>query len=374
MRRRRGTVGVAPVPSSAVGALDEAWYADGSWNLDRLHALAARARARDSFSCRYPVALSTWSLAPVADDDAVRAVEGWLGAPLPDAYRSYLLEVGGGGLAPARLTATEELVATTAALGFELDPTADFVPTAKLRRGRRPTPIAGAVPIGGFDDGEVVLLAVHGPHRGTPWVLVAGGLEPLVDDGGGDVADGFARWCAAWLDDFETRPGQLVDLRLDDRTTGQLVAIGASAHRRPPDASTVLGELIAHGDPAVEACALRSLAAVDPAAARELAWSRYDDDAEVVQEAVLDVLVEVATEQDIDALRSRLEAEPMEITPTADSRAGQLLSALVGIGTAEATQAAGEAELSRQVGHRLTAEESAARGPTTPDVPAPAFW
>lgn len=300
------------------------WYTNGTWNVDAIRALFARARTRRFGRGGYEaLPLDRWALRPPATAESVETVEAGLGVQLPDGYRSFLLQVSDGAPGPGEsiwpVAGREDggpdgHNAEDPAGPFDLDgPVArviygdDDPASDEYWENATFVRLTGVLDIGTFGDPYDIFLVLTGSRRGDVWSVDEDRYYPLSDNGV-DSTDGrgFVRWYCEWLDELYTDPQQLVQVPEDAIPT--VAAIGRLVQYRPDDASEQLIALIDGGDHAVAACGLRVLGLVDPGLGRQRAESLLEHSDPRVAEAAFDVVVALAEESDLPLLGQMIRA------------------------------------------------------------------
>ncbi|MEV0068405.1 SMI1/KNR4 family protein [Amycolatopsis sp. NPDC050768] len=200
---------------------------------DRLARLAKRRDARSVFGA----SAHGFRLASPLIERDVEAVEEQFGAPLPEPYRNFLVEVGAGGAGPGygllgfgRSGRRWEFAADDRRGGDRVDLRTEFPHRelfhhaewpdfTKIPQERRPeltrsldardeADTHGTLPLCHSGCGHYDLLVVTGPDRGALWFdgeASDGGIGPQADDHGRMTFD---RWYLGWLAEVEAEVGR----------------------------------------------------------------------------------------------------------------------------------------------------------------------
>jgi hypothetical protein len=189
----------------------EAWWKGAHvWKADRIRSRLRVSAEADPELVRFGAGTHRYLLCAALSEAEVVAFEERHGVRLPEAYRSFLTEVGDGGAGPdyglyrldgADMSDLDRDERDTP--GFLTRPfphTAAWNPRSRLDEDAYWDPrwVAGSLIIAHFGCGVFHRLVVTGPARGQVW------LDDRASDGGLSPQTDFQEWYLRWLD---TSPG-----------------------------------------------------------------------------------------------------------------------------------------------------------------------
>ena len=148
-------------------------------------------------------------LGPPLSENTVRAFEARHGISLPEAYRSFLLNIGNGGAGPPEYglaplgDAANDMRDEEARIWTALPHVAEPFPFTKTwvwedgdesEEGTREDVTRGSIYVGNDGCGMYWFVIVTGPERGNVWMICGEGIQPTAPK------RDFLQWYEEWLD------------------------------------------------------------------------------------------------------------------------------------------------------------------------------
>ncbi len=323
---------------------DEEWVAgwfDGErWDRDRVRTLFVRGkprwRARSLVTCDIT---PKWHLPPPVDADDLRRMCARDDVVLPEDYRAWVLEVGDGARTPtmrlysalhlpnrrrAQSTARKRLARRWA------DEVTTFACSDKDLNVWAAAEVCGIIdsPLDSFPTYGATMRPVFLVARpagawelwassadGTRWYVANADRTTSVDlaPPAGIARAGFASWWSWWLEVAAGDPVNTVPMPLGGWRDPALQRVVHLAFDPSAHAGAELAELVDAGDH-VGACALRALAAIDPASALPLARVSVGAITDELGEASLEVLSLYGEARDLALLHDLLDHVDVGLT------------------------------------------------------------